>query len=78
MPWLSKDKHFYLDDVEVTEEEFVRAERRAGFHNTLGHPEKPATAGFSTTVGGPRGSVRYIPQDDALDEVVDFMEADLD
>lgn len=48
------------DEREVTEEEFVRAERQAGFYNTLGHPEKPATAGFSTTAqGGMRGRVSY-------------------
>lgn len=32
---------------EVDESEFVDTERQAGFYNTLGRPEKPATAGFS-------------------------------
>ncbi|MEU9578766.1 hypothetical protein [Streptomyces chilikensis] len=32
---------------EVTEAQFVAAERRAGFINTLGQPHRPATAGFS-------------------------------
>lgn len=37
---------------EVTMEEYVAAERQAGFYNTLGHPERPATASFSTTARG--------------------------
>ena len=32
--------------TEVTVEEFVRAERMAGFHNTLGRPDLPATSSF--------------------------------
>lgn len=35
-------------EVEVTKAVWVAAERRAGFINTIGHPEEPATAGFST------------------------------
>lgn len=35
-------------EVEVTKAEYVRAERAAGFHNTLGQPEEPATAAFGT------------------------------
>lgn len=32
--------------VEVTKAEFVRAERDAGFRNTMGEPDEPATGGF--------------------------------
>lgn len=31
---------------EVSKEEWVEMERQAGFHNKMGHPEEPATAGF--------------------------------
>lgn len=39
--------------VEVTREAFVQAERDAGFVNTMAHPDRPATSGFSdgTTKG---------------------------
>ena len=32
---------------EVSKEEFVKYERQAGFYNTLGQPNEPATGGFS-------------------------------
>lgn len=45
---------------QVTMEEYVAAERAAGFYNTLGHPEKPATGAFSTTArGGMEGRQEY-------------------
>lgn len=31
----------------VSRAEWVNAERVAGFHNTMGHPDRPATGGFS-------------------------------
>lgn len=40
---------------EVTKEQFVAAERAAGFRNTLGQPDEPATGGFSA--GGIRGTI---------------------
>jgi len=41
---------------EVTMQEWVAAERRAGFYNTMGHPERPATGGFSDgKIKGRRG-----------------------
>lgn len=43
---------------QVTKEEFVRAERRAGFHNTMGQPLEPATGGFSGR--GIEGWVEYL------------------
>lgn len=39
-----------LNWVEVDEAEYVRVERAAGFHNTLGQPDKPGTAAFSNGV----------------------------
>lgn len=39
-------------EKEVTKGEFVRAEREAGFHNTMGQPLEPATAGFSIAQHG--------------------------
>lgn len=43
--------------TEVSKEVWVRAERAAGFHNTMGRPDEPGTAGFGG--GGVRGSIRY-------------------
>ena len=47
---------------EVTKAEYVRAERRAGFYNTLGQPDEPATASFSGPVSGrpTRGRTEYV------------------
>lgn len=42
-------------EQEVDEAGFVDAERKAGFVNTLGRPDKPGTAGFSHE--GPRGRI---------------------
>jgi len=58
-----RPRYFIQPDVgdfpwaEVSEEEWVQAERSAGFHNTLGRPDRPATAGFSGS--GIRGRVTY-------------------
>lgn len=41
---------FWLRDNswrEVSKEEWVRAERAAGFRNTMGEPDEPATSSFS-------------------------------
>jgi hypothetical protein len=40
--------------TKVTKEEFVSAERAAGFRNTMGRPLEPATGGFSG--GGVHGA----------------------
>jgi hypothetical protein len=48
---------------EVTKTEFVAAERAAGFHNTMGRPDEPATGGFSGH--GVSGRVRYVGGDAA-------------
>jgi hypothetical protein len=43
-----KEPRYYLRKwEEVTEKEYVDAERAEGFHNTLGQPDKPATSSFS-------------------------------
>lgn len=68
MPYTTK---YYLADsyedewVEVTKEEYVMAERAAGFFNTMGRPDEPATAGFSSSNYHKVGRLRYITDDDA-------------
>lgn len=42
----------HATEREVTKAEYVSAERRAGFTNTLGRPNDPATASFSRSSGG--------------------------
>lgn len=54
---------FYLTDGsgperEVTMQEWVAAEREAGFSNTTGRPDLPATAGFAGKHVG--GRVEYV------------------
>jgi hypothetical protein len=44
-------------EKEVTKEQFVRAERAAGFRNTMGRPDEPATGSFSN--GAVSGRVEY-------------------
>lgn len=43
--WLRADHQTSWD--EVSKADYVAAERNAGFHNTLGQPEEPATSAFS-------------------------------
>lgn len=57
------EQRYWLSDTihppvwrEVTKEEFVNAERRAGFRNTLGQPDEPATTSFGDTDTGIRGT----------------------
>lgn len=45
------------DEKEVTKEEFVHAERAAGFKNTMGFPDEPATASFGAS--NVSGRVQY-------------------
>lgn len=43
---------YYLTETrEVTKEEYVAAERKAGFRNTMGQPNEPATASFQSKYG---------------------------
>jgi hypothetical protein len=57
------ERYFLKPDIgrfpwgEVSKAEWVHAERAAGFHNTMGRPEEPATGGFSGN--GMRGTVTY-------------------
>jgi hypothetical protein len=49
---MSDTEFFYLKTdwtnwKNVTKEQFVSAERAAGFHNTMGQPDEPGTGGFS-------------------------------
>ena len=45
------------EELEVTKAEFVAAERAAGFRNTSGRDDEPATGGFGN--GTIRGRVEY-------------------
>jgi hypothetical protein len=49
---------------EVGLDEYVRVERACGFHNTMGQPDRPATAAF-TGGDGTRGQT-WKPEGDAL------------
>ena len=46
---------------EVTKKQYVQAERAAGFRNTMGQPDEPATAGFSN--GSINGKIVYGGED---------------
>ncbi len=54
-------RYYLTEEREVTKEEYVAAERRAGFYNTMGQPEEPATASFSGQCGDTeiRGRTEY-------------------
>ena len=43
---------------EVSKEEWVAAERAAGFHNAMGRPEEPGTAAWSA--GHISGRLEYV------------------
>lgn len=45
---------------EVVKAQFVAAERAAGFTNTMGQPDEPATAGFSGRFGDAEISGRMV------------------
>lgn len=51
IPGLEDDYFYIVNGAEVTKAEYVAAERRCGFFNTLGHPDEPATARFSAATG---------------------------
>jgi hypothetical protein len=51
------ERYFLREWREVSKEEYVAAERRAGFHNTLGQPREPATSSFSTN--GLEGRIKW-------------------
>lgn len=55
---MSKDR-YYVNGVEVKKADFVAAERRNGFRNTMGQPTEPATAGFGNSQTGDHGRVVY-------------------
>lgn len=58
MPDLEDNLRYFVGGQPVTQAEYVEAERKAGFFNTLGHPEKPSTAGFAGS-NGIKGRVEY-------------------
>lgn len=49
--------------VEVDKATYVRHERAAGFHNTLGQPDEPATSGFSASNYDTEGRLEYGDRD---------------
>lgn len=61
---MNDDRRYFLaeysanDFREVTKAEFVAAERRCGFNNTVGKDGDPATSGFGVA-GGTQGRVEY-------------------
>jgi hypothetical protein len=50
--------HPQLGEKEVTKEEFIKAERSAGFYPKSGNPNDCATGGFG--YDGLQGSVKYV------------------
>ncbi|MEU8158135.1 hypothetical protein AB0B94_31155 [Micromonospora sp. NPDC048986] len=44
--------------IEVSKERYVAAERAAGFRNTLGQPDEPATSAFNAA-DGTRGTTVF-------------------
>lgn len=58
--------HKLLGEKEVTKEEFIKAERAAGFYPKSGNPDDCATGGFGGD--GLRGSVKYIKLEDCGEE----------
>jgi hypothetical protein len=71
---MGRVKRYYLawgdgDYAEVGKAEFVKAERLAGFSNTLGMPEEPATGGFGCPARGVRGRVTYDSPEDMREEL---------
>jgi hypothetical protein len=48
-----------MPEYEVSKAEYVKAERRAGFHNTLGFPDEPATGSFSNVAVC--GRMEFVP-----------------
>lgn len=53
--------HEILGEKEVTKEEFIKAERQAGFYPKSGKSDDCATGGFSC--GSLSGSVKYIKKE---------------
>ena len=48
-----------LPEFEVPKDQYVMHERNAGFWNTRGEPDEPATAGFSSSRYPYRGRIQY-------------------
>lgn len=51
---------YFVNNEEVTKEQYVAAERRNGFYNTIGFPEEPATASWSNSKTGDHGRQVYV------------------
>ena len=75
--YLTEEREGLTEEREVTKQEFVRAERAAGFFNTLGQPEEPATHSFSgrTASGEVSGRTAYCsPECRAADKLTALTE----
>lgn len=59
---------YYVNDIEVTKEKYVSAEREAGFRNTMNQPDEPATNSFSDSVTGLYGRYEYVRVVDGREE----------
>lgn len=59
----TKLTHYWVDDQEVSKEEYVRAERANGFHNSMNQPDEPATSSWSkaTSTESHHGRITYGP-----------------
>lgn len=57
---------YYVNSKEVTKEEYVAAERRNGFYNTIGFPEEPATSSWSNSRTGDHGRQVYVHVRDGI------------
>lgn len=55
---MNEEDRYYVNGVEVTKAEYIAAERRNGFHSKFG-PTEIATASWSNSATGDRGSVEY-------------------
>lgn len=64
-PTPDSEYRYHVNGVEVTKEEYVAAERRNGFHNTIGFPEEPATSSWSNSKTGDHGRQVYVRRDTA-------------
>jgi hypothetical protein len=51
---------YFVNGNEVTKTEYVAAERRNGFRNTIGFPEEPATSSWSNSKTGDHGRQVFV------------------
>lgn len=63
---MRKERYFLKrndeEEKEVSQQEFINAERASGFHPKSG--DGPATGGFSNSRTGWNGRTEYVPEED--------------